>query len=127
MPENPYQPPKKQRSLPVSPRDTMEGMSRPDLIDVRMADGSRHFAEVAWRPPQEFKQLVEASGATVTEVIEHVTENWIDFTYAGESFTAHNSWNDYWLFVRNPDCPELVLHDVVRLAVVAFPSRRAVR
>lgn len=93
-------------------------MGEPDLIDVRMADGSRHFAEVAWRPPLDLKQRLETCGATVTEVIESATESWIEFTYAGELFSAHNPLNDYWLFVRNPDCPDSLLSEVVSLLEV---------
>jgi hypothetical protein len=84
-----------------------------DLFDVRMADGSRHFAEVPWRPPLVLKQrLLETPGVRVTALIESVAEAWIDFEYAGRAFSAHNPLNDFWLFVRDPGCPEGVLREV---------------
>ena len=87
-----------------------------ELFDVWMADGSRHFAEVSWRPPLAFKQrLLEIPGVTVTSFIDSATETWIDFEYDGQAFSAHNPLNDFWLFVRNPGCPEELLREVERL------------
>lgn len=90
-------------------------MSRPnDLLDVRMADGSRQFAEVPWRPPLELKRrLIDTPGVRVTAFIDSPAETWIDFEYAGHAFSAHNPLNDFWLFVRDPACPAAVLRDVV--------------
>jgi hypothetical protein len=81
-----------------------------------MADGSRHFAEVPWRPPLALKQrLLDAPGVVVTAFLDSVTETWIDFEYAGHAFSAHNPLNDFWLFVRDPGCPEELLREVERL------------
>jgi hypothetical protein len=81
-----------------------------------MADGSRHFAEVSWRPPLTLKQrLLESPGVTVTAFIDLVAETWIDFEYAGHLFSAHNPLNDFWLFVRDPECPEALLREVERM------------
>ena len=56
----------------VMPRHT-------ELLDVRMADGSRHFAEVPWRPSLALKQRLLAPGVSVTAFIHSFTETWIDF------------------------------------------------
>ena len=78
-----------------------------------MADGSRHFAEVPWRPPLALKQrLLETSGVSVTAFIDSFTETWIDFDYKGHAFSAHNPFNDFWLFVRDPECPDKLLREV---------------
>ena len=87
-----------------------------DLLDVRMHDGSRHFAEVPWRPPLALRQvLLDSPGVRVTAFIDGVVETWIDFEYRGHAFSAHNPLNDYWLFVRDPSCPESLLCEVARL------------
>ena len=85
------------------------------LLDHRMADGSRNFAEVPWRPPFALKQrLSKLPGVTVTAFIGDVTETWIDFDYAGHSFTVQNPlMNDFWLIVRDPACPDELLNRVV--------------
>jgi hypothetical protein len=78
-----------------------------------MADGSRHFAEVPRRPPLLLKQrLLELPGVTVTAFLDSGAETWIDFEYAGHAFSAHNPLNDFWLFVRDPACPDQRLHEV---------------
>jgi hypothetical protein len=91
-------------------------MPHRELIDVRMADGSRHFAEVPWRPPLALKRRLSAvDGVTVTAFVDSVTETWIDFEFGGYQFTAHNPMNDFWLFVRDPACPDPVLQEVAAL------------
>ena len=89
---------------------------RAALLDFRMHDGSRHFAEVPWRPPLALRQrLLDAPGVRVTTFIDSGVETWIDFEYAGHTFSAHNPLNDFWLFVRDPSCPESVLREVERI------------
>jgi hypothetical protein len=39
----------------------------------------------------------------------------VDFEYGGHAFGAHNPLNDFWLFVRDPDCPEPLLLEVKEL------------
>jgi hypothetical protein len=83
------------------------------LFDIRMADGSRHFAEVPWRPGLILKQRVlELPGATVTAFLDAPIETWLDFDYRGHQFSAHNPVSDFWLFVRDPSCPEELLREV---------------
>ena len=87
-----------------------------------MADGSRHFAEVPWCLPSTLKlRLVETRGVAVTAFIDSATETWLDFTYAGHEFSVHNPLNDFWLFVRNPTCPEALLRTVELLVRSADP------
>jgi hypothetical protein len=89
---------------------------RCNFLDVRIADGSRHFAEIPWRPPLELKQLLlGAPGVSVTAFIGSATETWIDFEYAGHAFSAHNPLNGFWLFVRDPECPQKLLGEVEAL------------
>ena len=88
-------------------------MSARNLLDVRMADGSRHFAEVPWESPLILKQrLLDAPSVKLTGYLDSVTETWIDFEYRGQQFTAHNPLNDFWLFVSDPLCPDEVLRQV---------------
>ena len=91
-------------------------LRRRDLLDFRMADGSRHFAEVPWRPPLALKQrLLDTPGVTVTDYISSTVETWIHFQYGGYAFSAHNPLNDFWLFVLDPTCPEPILRKVLAM------------
>ncbi len=86
------------------------------LFDFRMADGSRHFADVPWLPPLLLKQRLEANeGVRVTGFLDGIDEAWIDFEYGGHSFTAHNPLNEYCLFVHDPFCPGDLLSVVTKL------------
>jgi hypothetical protein len=87
------------------------------LFDIRMADGSRHFADVPMRiPPYALRERLEAAhGVRVTAFISTGTEAWIDFDYRGDSFTVHNPCGDYWIFVDDPSCPDEVLVEVTKL------------
>ena len=81
-----------------------------------MADGSRQFAKVAWRPAEALKaQLTRCEGVTIKAFVDAVVETWIDFNYGGHEFSTHSSFNDFWLFVRDPCCPEKLLHEVHRM------------
>jgi hypothetical protein len=87
------------------------------LIDVRMANGSRHFADVPMRiPPSVLRQTLDADeGVRITACIDGFTEAWIDFEYGGHSFSVHNPFGEYWLFVRDPSCPDEILSAVTKL------------
>ena len=60
-------------------------------------------------------RLLATPGVNITAVIDSITETWIDFEYAGHALSAHNPLNDFWLFVRDPECPETLLLDVENL------------
>lgn len=86
-----------------------------DLFDMRMKDGSRHFADM----PEavffdEFADHVEKlEGAEITEFItDGVVEMWLDFEYRDEKFSVNNQHGDYWFFVENPECADEILLEV---------------
>jgi hypothetical protein len=86
------------------------------FLDIRMHDGSRHFAElpqtVSW--DRLFKHIKKLSGVTDANLLtDNVTEAWIDFSYRGHQFSVNNQFGNYWLFVQDPDCPVEVLEAVV--------------
>ncbi len=85
----------------------------PKLIDIRMADGSRHFADAGFVAPVLLvAHLRRVPGLTVTDVLDTPVEAWIDFTYRGHRFTMNNPLNEYSVFVEDPACPEAVLSEV---------------
>lgn len=86
-----------------------------DLFDMRMNDGSRHFANL----PEtvffdDFADHVETlDGAEITEFItDGVIEMWLDFDYRDEKFSVNNQYGDYCFFVQNPDCEDEILLEV---------------
>jgi len=86
-----------------------------DLLDMRMNDGSRHFADL----PEavffdEFADHVEKlEGAEITEfVTDGVLEMWLDFDYSGHKFSVNNQFGDYWFFVTDPNCPDEILLEI---------------
>ncbi|MBS1795365.1 MAG: hypothetical protein JSS81_16025 [Acidobacteria bacterium] len=86
-----------------------------DLFDLRMNDGSRHFADL----PEAvfFDALAEHAekldGAEIVEFItDGVVEMWLDFDYRGHRFSVNNQFGDYWFFVADPECPEEILLEV---------------
>jgi len=87
-----------------------------DLLEMRMNDGSRHFADL----PEavffdDFADHVEKlGGAEITEFItDGVVEMWLDFDYRGHKFSVNNQFGDYWFFVTDPNCPEEILLEVI--------------
>ncbi len=84
----------------------------PRIYDMRMNDGSRHFAGLPeTRNEYAMREHVrELEGAVLTGfVTDDVTEAWIDFTYGGHAFSINNQHGDWWFFVQDPSCPEDVL------------------
>lgn len=91
------------------------------IFDMRMNDGSRHFASLPetydvehpqWHALRERVALL--SGAELTSfVTDDVTEAWIDFAYRGHHFGINNQQGDWWFFVDDPQCPDDVLREVV--------------
>ena len=96
------------------------------LPDLRMSDGSRHFAslpeERSWRALR--RHLAQLPGVTLGEFIsDHVTEVWMDFRYETHEFTINNQSGEYWFFVRDPACPESVLGHVRQDCMLFLSSR----
>ena len=86
------------------------------MKDYRACDGSRQFAEfsesASWHTVRD--HVSGLSGARLTGFLtDYVTAVWIDFTYQRNSFTINNQFGEYWLFVDDPACPDMVLADVV--------------
>ena len=87
-----------------------------DIFDIRMHDGSRHFADL----PETcfFDKLREyaptLAGVTETGFItDWVTEVWLDFDFCRHQFSINNQHGDYWFFVEDPECPEQILRAVL--------------
>ena len=81
-----------------------------------MHSGARQFAELpedcSW---DEFRRhIAHLPGAKVTGYVsDQVTEMWLDFSFRGHAFTVNNQFGDYWIFVRDPMCPDDILVAVV--------------
>ena len=88
----------------------------PQIFDIRMRDGSRQFADVPERvfPSQLCKIIAKLPGAEIVEFVASVAqiEAWIDFRYRGFDFAVNNQNCEYWLFVRQPECPDEILREV---------------
>jgi hypothetical protein len=85
------------------------------LIDVRTEDGSRQFACVpkygTWRTLHE--QVGRLPGATVHNfVAEGVAGPWMEFSFRGHRFLVQERDGDWWLCVRDPQCPDTLLYQV---------------
>ncbi len=93
----------------------------PNIYDMRMHDGSRHFASLRETYDVQTPQwdalrahIEKIPGATITGfVTDNVTEAWIDWTYRGHDFSANNQHGDWWLFVGDPSCPDDILEHVL--------------
>ncbi len=86
------------------------------LLDLRMHDGSRHFGDLpqtaSWHAVRD--HVEKLPGAVLTGfVTDHVTEAWVDFTYAGHVFSINDQLGNYWFFVDDPACPTDVLQRVL--------------
>jgi hypothetical protein len=88
----------------------------PKIFDIRMKDGSRQFADVPERilPGQLRKVIARLPGSEIVSFMASVgeIEAWIDFQFRGFDFAVNNQNCEYWLFVRQPECPEEVLREV---------------
>ena len=87
------------------------------LLHQTMHDGSRMFAALpeseSWHRLRD--HISQLAGAQVTDFItDEITEAWIDFTYRGYSLTVNNQFGEFWFFVRDPNCADDILSEVVR-------------
>ena len=88
----------------------------PEIYDMRMRDGSRHYAALpeteSWERLHEHVRGLE--GVSDTGMItDGVTEAWIDFRYRGQEFSINNQSGEFWFFVEDPACPAEVLEAVL--------------
>lgn len=118
---------------------TLRLMAEP-LIDLRMADGSRHFGDLPERADAgepDWDRLRAAvprlDGATLEGfVCDGVTEAWIDLSWRGHRFSINNQHGAWWFFVADPSCPdetllEILFHFGCALDPMAARARRAGR
>jgi hypothetical protein len=86
------------------------------LLDIRMNDGSRNFADL---PELVFSDKLQEHtkaliNAVVTEFItDWIAEVWLTFEYRGHKFSINNQMGNYWFFVENTNCPDEILLEVV--------------
>lgn len=86
------------------------------LMDFRAHDGSRQFAElpqtVLWHALRD--HIKRLRGVKMTGFLtDDITEAWIDFEFRGHSFTVNDQLGEYWFFVKDPECPDEILVQVV--------------
>jgi hypothetical protein len=85
------------------------------LIDERTPDGSRYFARLPKVAPWEVVRdhvLLLGNARVVNYVGNGPGEPWLDFTFRGHRFLIHAHENQFQLFVRDPQCSDLVLYEV---------------
>jgi hypothetical protein len=86
------------------------------LTNLRMTDGSRLFATlpmtVLWDRVHD--HVAKLEGADQSGFLcDGVTEAWIDFRYCNHAFTINDQFDEYWLFVDDPACPDEILFSVI--------------
>jgi len=92
------------------------------LTDIRANDGSRQFLtlpeSICW---DELRRHIESNPkARLTGYLtDSVTEVWIDFRWREHDFTINNQMGEYWLFVKDPSCPDDILIEVARCCASA--------
>jgi hypothetical protein len=87
----------------------------PTLTRTVMHDGSLCFlslpAAADWYAVRD--HVADLGGAELTGFLtDHVTECWIDFRYCGHEFSINDAPGDYWFFVKDPACPDVLLRSV---------------
>lgn len=85
------------------------------LIDERTRDGSRHFTSLpqtaTWEDAHDHVLLL--SGAEMLNfVVDEFARAWFDFCFRRHRFLVHARDGLFRLFVRDPQCPDLILYQV---------------
>lgn len=97
------------------------------LLNLTMHDASRLFAALpAARPPHVLRDHLAAlaeSGAV--GMVGNAFDAWIDFTHRGYAFSVNTVIDEYWFFVGDAACPEVILEEVVRHAAGCLGRRGA--
>ena len=87
-----------------------------DLLENKMNDGSRHFVdlpEVVFFD-ELYDHTEELDGARITEFItDGVVGMWLDFEFHEHEFSVTNQFGDYWFFVKDPECPDEILFEII--------------
>ena len=86
------------------------------LLTHTTNDGSRWFASMpescSWSELRD--HIAKLSGVSIIGFLtDHVTEVWIDFSYRGHTFSINNQFGEFWFFVREPDCQDDILTEIV--------------
>jgi hypothetical protein len=85
------------------------------LIDERTPDGSRHFAELpktaSWKAVHDCVLLL-GSANVINYIDEGIASPWLDFSFRGHRFLIHSHENCLRLYVRDPQCSDLILYEV---------------
>jgi hypothetical protein len=87
------------------------------LIDERTPDGSRYFARLTHNTKLlavRDHALLLRDAKVMNFVAEAVTRPWFDFTFRGHRFSIHSNNGELLLYVRDPQCSDLVLFEVGR-------------
>jgi hypothetical protein len=87
------------------------------LIDERTPDGSRHFAR--WSHTASWEALYDhVRSLPNAEMVNFVSQQdappWLNFTFRGHHFVIHSHEGQSQLFVRDPQCSDLILYQVGR-------------
>jgi hypothetical protein len=85
------------------------------LIDERTPDGSRYFARLPKVSPLEIVRehiLLLGSAEVVNFIDEGIASPWMDFNFRGHRFLIHCHGNQLRLYVRDPQCSDLILYEV---------------
>ena len=91
-------------------------MAETKLYSIIGSDGSRFFIDlpqtIGWADLRDHIDLLP--GAKVTGFrTERDTETWMGFNYKEHTFSITNFPGDYWCFVKDCQCPEETLAEVV--------------
>jgi hypothetical protein len=85
------------------------------LIDERTPDGSRHFAclprTTTWRRICDHALLLPEA-ELINVVADGVAAAWLDFHFRGHRFLIQSHERRFRLFVRDPQCADLILYQV---------------
>ena len=85
------------------------------LIDKRTRDGSRHFATlpqiVTWGGVCDHILLLPGA-ETINFIADWPGRAWIDFQFRQHRFAINARIGLFRLFVRDPQCPDLILYQV---------------
>jgi hypothetical protein len=87
------------------------------LIDIRTRDGSRLYLHlpqtVGWHDLRD--HATRLPGAEVTRfVAEGVAQRQLEFSYRGYSFFIQEGGKHFSFFVRDPQCPDLIVYQVAQ-------------
>jgi hypothetical protein len=85
------------------------------LIDERTPDGSRYFAKLPTTGPWELVRnhvLLLRSAEVVNYVGNELARPWLDFTFRGHRFLIRSHESQIRLFVRDPQCSDLILYEI---------------